>query len=209
MFTTKTINNKKAKKRMQNRTDNDFNYAQEARSQYDELVKQRSRVTSEKKIADLDEQIKDFMHVSEIRTYLKFANGPVIAQNVTFGKTNSKQEPTLYGFTCVLSEKGDTVIIPVNSTGPDGCAACQINKHLTGYSSTTFSRGGFMSPTSPHFTPRAKHAILSIDNSDDRVETILFLLQTAVADSCIIRCADVRSAYLMVEMRVHLLEGID
>ena len=116
MFTTKSINNKKAKKRMQNRTDNDFNYAQEARSQYDELVKQRSRVTSEKKIADLDEQIKDFMHVSEIRTYLKFANGPVIAQNVTFGKTNSKQEPTLYGFTCVLSKKGDTVIIPVNST---------------------------------------------------------------------------------------------
>jgi hypothetical protein len=62
---------------------------------------------------------------------------------------------------------------------------------------------------SPLFTLRAKNAILSIGNSEDRVETILFLLQTAIADSAIIRCADVRSAHLMVEMRLHLLEGID
>ena len=62
---------------------------------------------------------------------------------------------------------------------------------------------------SPLFTLRAKNAILSIGNSEDRVETILFLLQTAIADSAIIRYADVRSAHLMVEMRLHLLEGID
>jgi hypothetical protein len=82
--------------------------------EYDELVKQRARATSEKKIADLDERIQDFVHVNEIKAHLQFACGPVIAQNVTFGKINSKEEPTQYGFTCVLSKKGDTTVIPVN-----------------------------------------------------------------------------------------------
>jgi hypothetical protein len=61
------------------------------------------------------------------------------------------------------------------------------------------------------FTSEAKHALLAIESSEDRVETILFLLQTAINDRpspSVIRCSDVRSAQLMVELRIHMLEGI-
>ena len=63
----------------------------------------------------------------------------------------------------------------------------------------------------PQFTPQAKHALLSIENGDDRIETVLFLLQTAVYDCTpsVIHCVDVRSAQLMVEMRLHLLGDMD
>ena len=66
-----------------------------------------------------------------------------------------------------------------------------------------------MSLAIPHFTSQAKHALLSIADAEDRVETILFLLQTAADDCAPIRCADVRGAFLMVESRLHLLAGID
>jgi hypothetical protein len=72
-----------------------------------------------------------------------------------------------------------------------------------------------MSPQSSIFTPRAKHALLSMESSEDRVETILFLLQTAIEDEGnngvlpLIRCSDVRTAHLMMEMRLHLLDGFD
>ena len=84
--------------------------------QYDELVKQRARVTSDKKIAELDEQIKDFVHVNEIKAHLQFSCDPIIARNVSFGKISSKDGSTQYGFTCVLSKKGDTAVIPVDSS---------------------------------------------------------------------------------------------
>jgi hypothetical protein len=66
-----------------------------------------------------------------------------------------------------------------------------------------------MSLTVPHFTPNAKHALLSIADVEDRVDTILFLLQTAVEDRVLIHCADVRCALLMVESRLHLLDGVE
>lgn len=68
-----------------------------------------------------------------------------------------------------------------------------------------------MTSASLQFTTPAKQAILSIESSEERVETILFLLQTAIEDCAppIIRCADVRTAQLMIEMRLHLLDGID
>lgn len=44
-----------------------------------------------------------------------------------------------------------------------------------------------------------------METRDERVETILFLLQTSPADdaSAKIRYADVRAAQLMLELRVH------
>jgi hypothetical protein len=66
-----------------------------------------------------------------------------------------------------------------------------------------------MSLAIPHFTPQAKHALLSIADDEDRIDTILFLLQTTVDDCAPIHCADVRSALLMVETRLHLLDGIE
>ena len=67
-----------------------------------------------------------------------------------------------------------------------------------------------MPPSPPQFTDLAKTAILSIDSGEERVETILLLLQTASDDNSQILCiADVRSAHMMVEMRMHLLEGVN
>ena len=67
-----------------------------------------------------------------------------------------------------------------------------------------------MSPTL-HFTPQAKHAILSIESGEDRVETILFILQTAMDDCSmdVIQGSDIITAQLMVDMKLHLLDGID
>jgi hypothetical protein len=73
----------------------------------------------------------------------------------------------------------------------------------------TLSKISMPSPT-PQFTELAKTAILSIDSGEERVETILLLLQTASDEHSHIICiADVRSAHLMVEMRMHLLEGVE
>jgi hypothetical protein len=66
-----------------------------------------------------------------------------------------------------------------------------------------------MSAPFPPFTPGARRALLSIEDDADRVETMLFLLQTTVDRDAPIHCTDVRSARLMVEMRLRLLEGVD
>ena len=60
------------------------------------------------------------------------------------------------------------------------------------------------------FTFQAKRALLSIQNGEERVETILFILQTAISDCvpAIIHSSDVRTAQLMVDLRLHLLDGI-
>jgi len=117
MFTSKTTSSKKAKKQARRSAEiSELDlFAKDARSKYDVLVKLRERVTSEKKIADLDEQIKDHVHVHEVKALLKFNREPVIANNVTFGKINTKDEPTQYGFTCIISKRGDTEIFPVDS----------------------------------------------------------------------------------------------
>jgi hypothetical protein len=118
MFTSKTTSAKKSKKQTKQvrKCTEVQDFAHVARLQYDELVKQRARTTSEKKISDLDERIRDHIHVNEIQVLLKFHTSSVIANNVTFGRINAnKEEPTQYGFTCVLSKKGDTEIIPVSS----------------------------------------------------------------------------------------------
>ena len=67
----------------------------------------------------------------------------------------------------------------------------------------------------PVFTNKAKSALLKMDSGEDRVETILFLLQTSVAadgdddaSTVYVSSADVRAAQLMVEMRMHLLGGV-
>ena len=65
----------------------------------------------------------------------------------------------------------------------------------------------------PVFTNRAKTALLELDSGEDRVEIILFLLRTSVAADAAdgpvyVSAADVRSAQLMVEMRMHLLGEI-
>ncbi len=57
----------------------------------------------------------------------------------------------------------------------------------------------------PWFTAQAKRELLSIENDEDRVETILFLLQTADESAPIIHRSDVRSAQLLVEMGMHLM----
>jgi hypothetical protein len=63
----------------------------------------------------------------------------------------------------------------------------------------------------PVFTNKAKSALLEMDSGEDRVETILFLLQTLVAadgddmSTVYVSSADVREAQLMVEMRMHLV----
>lgn len=44
-----------------------------------------------------------------------------------------------------------------------------------------------------------------MNSREDRIETILFLLQTAVEDCALIRYADVRAAQLMVGLKIHLL----
>ncbi len=61
----------------------------------------------------------------------------------------------------------------------------------------------------PQFSVRAKHALRAMESKEERIETILFLLQTAGDEpsEAVIRCADVRAAQLMVELRVHLLDG--
>lgn len=117
MFTSKTTNAKKSKKQakqVEQRVEVQ-DYARAARLQYDELLKQKARTTSEEKISDLDERINDHVHVNEIQVHLKFHSSSVIANSVTFGKINAKGEPTQYGFTCVVSKKGDVEIIPVSS----------------------------------------------------------------------------------------------
>lgn len=60
------------------------------------------------------------------------------------------------------------------------------------------------------FTDEAKRALLKIQTNEERVEVVLFLLQTAIADSppfssSAILGEDVRSAQLMMELRMHLL----
>ena len=57
----------------------------------------------------------------------------------------------------------------------------------------------------PQFSFRAKNALRAMKSKEDRIETILFLLQTAVEDCTPIRYADVRAAQLMVGLRIHLL----
>jgi hypothetical protein len=118
MLTSKTISAKKAKKlaRHADGRSEYETYALAARREYDALVKHRMRVTSEKKAADLDEQIKDHMHVNEVRAFIKFHGDPVIARNVTFGKINANGEATRYGFTCVLSKRGDTEVVTVSDS---------------------------------------------------------------------------------------------
>jgi hypothetical protein len=118
MLTSKTISAKKAKKlarRSDERSEYEA-YALAARREYEELVKQRRRITSEKKAAELDEQIKDHMHVNEVRAFINFHGDPVIARNVTFGKINAKGEATRYGFTFVLSKRGDTEVVTVSDS---------------------------------------------------------------------------------------------
>jgi hypothetical protein len=66
----------------------------------------------------------------------------------------------------------------------------------------------------PVFTDRAKTALLAMDSGEDRVETILFPLQTSVGATAegggpvYVCAADVRAAQLMVEMQMHLLGEI-
>lgn len=42
-------------------------------------------------------------------------------------------------------------------------------------------------------------------SKEDRVETILFLLQTTQEADSVIKYADIRAAQLMVGLRIHLL----
>ena len=57
------------------------------------------------------------------------------------------------------------------------------------------------------FTHTAKKALLAIEVNEERVDTILFLLQTAIyEEDPIIRYQDVRSAQLMLELGVHLFD---
>jgi hypothetical protein len=69
-----------------------------------------------------------------------------------------------------------------------------------------------MSTVIPQFSYRAKNALRAMESRDERIETILFLLQTSTASSSSdaaggdanrIRYADVRAAQLMLELKVH------
>ena len=120
MFTSKRpINAKKAKrsKGIEDGRPEFVAYARMARMEYEDLVNQKARATSEKKIAELDERIRNHMDISEIRAFLKFHIEPVISRNVSFGKINAKGEDVQYGFTCVVSKKGDSAIIAVSGEG--------------------------------------------------------------------------------------------
>jgi hypothetical protein len=123
MFTSKTANIKKTQKLVANRTQNERSksqlevFAKNVSQQYKDLIRQRARATSEKRMAELDAQLRDHMLVNEVRALLKFHIEPIIAKNVTFGKINTAvNEAPLYGFTCVLSKRGDTEIIPDATT---------------------------------------------------------------------------------------------
>jgi hypothetical protein len=59
----------------------------------------------------------------------------------------------------------------------------------------------------PQFSYWAKCALGAMESKEQRVETILFLLQTAAEDRALIGYADVRAAQLMLELRVHLMVG--
>ena len=88
--------------------------------------------------------------------------------------------------------------------------------HLTmvvSVSLSSVSTSIFVMAILPVFTNRAKTALLEMDSGEDRVETILFLLQTSVAAAegggpIYVSAADVRAAQLMVEMQMHLLGEI-
>ena len=57
----------------------------------------------------------------------------------------------------------------------------------------------------PQFSFRAKNALRAMKSKEDRVETILFLLQTTQEADSVIKYADIRAAQLMVGLRIHLL----
>ena len=125
MFTSKRQSNAKKKSRPQPPKPTQQSqldaFAKAARLEYDELAKQKSRATSAKKIADLEERMSVHVDVSEVNAMLKFHSDPVIANNVTFGKiiSTGDSNATQYGFTCKISKRGDTTVIPVCTEHPD------------------------------------------------------------------------------------------